>query len=177
MKRLFDIFSSLVCLLFITGGVGYSQATPPATATGHVYAEIIPIFAASEIVQMNFGKFSPGIQGGDLILTPEGTMSVLGSIYKGTGTHSAARFYVSGDVDASFTITLPSSPVILTNMTNAKTMRIEDWVSDPAAGLGTGKLQNGFQIINVGATLKVGTLNDNPVGIYTGTYLITFDFN
>jgi hypothetical protein len=104
-------------------------------------------------------------------------MSVLGSIYKGTGTHSAARFYVSGDVDASFTITLPSSPVILTNMTNAKTMRIEDWVSDPAAGLGTGKLQNGFQIINVGATLKVGTLNDNPVGIYTGTYLITFDFN
>jgi len=29
----------------------------------------------------------------------------------------------------------------------------------------------------VGATLKVGTLTDNPAGIYTGTYTITFDFN
>jgi hypothetical protein len=38
-------------------------------------------------------------------------------------------------------------------------------------------LQNGFQIVYVGATLKVGTLIDNPVGIYTGVYTITFDFN
>jgi hypothetical protein len=177
MKRLTEFFSGLVCLLIMTGGIGYSQAIPPATATGHVYAEIVPIFTASETVQMNFGKFSPGPQGGDIILTPENTISVLGSVYKGTGIHNAASFYVSGDVDASFTITLPVGPIVLTNMTNAKTMRIEDWVSYPAAGLGTGRLQNGFQVINVGATLKVGTLNDNPVGIYTGTYTITFDFN
>lgn len=161
----------------MTGGIGYSQTMPPSTAMGHVYAEIVPIFTASETVQMNFGKFSPGPQGGEIILTPENSLSVLGSVYKGTGTHNAASFYVSGDVDASFTITLPSGPIVLTSMTNAKTMRIEDWVSYPSAGLGTGKLHNGFQIVNVGATLKVGTLNDNPVGIYTGTYTITFDFN
>jgi len=37
-------------------------------------------------------------------------------------------------------------------------------------------LQGGFQTVLVGATLKIGTLNDNPVGVYTGTYTITFDF-
>lgn len=43
--------------------------------------------------------------------------------------------------------------------------------------MATGMLQGGFQIVYVGATLKVGTIEDNPVGIYTGSYMITFDFN
>jgi hypothetical protein len=38
-------------------------------------------------------------------------------------------------------------------------------------------LQYDFPTVYVGATLDVGTLNDNPVGIYTGSYTITFDFN
>jgi hypothetical protein len=38
-------------------------------------------------------------------------------------------------------------------------------------------LADGSQTVYVGATLKVGTINDNPVGVYTGTYAITFDFN
>jgi hypothetical protein len=56
-------------------------------------------------------------------------------------------------------------------------MRVTNWVSFPAPGPGVGTLQNGFLNVYVGATLEVGTLNDNPVGIYTGTYKITFDFN
>lgn len=177
MKRLNKLYFSLICLLFITGGRMFSQSLPPATATGHILAEIIPIFTASESAQMNFGRFSPGPQGGEIILTPENTISVLGSVYKGSGSHNAASFYVSGDVDAAYTITLPTSPVVLTHISDAKTMLVQDWVSIPSTGIGAGKLQNGFQIVNVGATLKVGTLNDNPVGIYTGSYTITFDFN
>jgi hypothetical protein len=177
MKRLYKILSSLSCLLYLSGGMAFSQATPPATATGHIFAEIIPMFTAIETAQMNFGKFAPGPQGGEIILTPESTVSVLGSVYKGVGTHNAASFYISGDLDAAYSITLPASPVILTHISNAKTMKIEKWMSVPAPGTGTGKLQDGFQVVYVGATLKVGTLNDNPVGIYTGTYAITFDFN
>jgi hypothetical protein len=159
------------------GGKLYSQATPPAIATGHILAEVIPIFTASETAQMNFGRFSPGPQGGEIVLSPQGTISVLGSVYPGTGFHNAASFYVSGDNDAAFSITLPDGPVLLTNMANSKTMKVEQWVSYPSAGIGTGMLQNGFQVVNIGATLKVGTLNDNPIGVYTGSYTITFDFN
>lgn len=177
MKRLYKLFLSLICLLLITGGKVYSQATPPATASGHIFAEVIPIFAASETAQMNFGRFSPGPEGGEIILSPESTISVLGSIYKGSGTHNAASFYVTGDIDASYTISLPAGPVVLTHISTAKTMLVEDWASIPSPGTVAGKLQNGFQIVYVGATLKVGTLNDNPVGIYTGSYTITFDFN
>jgi len=177
MRKLDIFIFSFVILLIVTGGKGLAQVTPPASATGHVLAEIIPVFSASETTQLNFGRFAPGPQGGEIVLTPESTISVLGSVFKGTGTHNAASFYVSGDVDAAYSITLPANPVTLTHTGNAKTMVVDDWVSIPSTGLGAGMLQEGFQEVYVGATLKVGTLKDNPVGIYTGSYIITFDFN
>jgi hypothetical protein len=155
----------------------FSQTTPSATTTGHILAEVVSTFTASETSQMNFGRFSPGPQGGEIILTPESNVSVIGSVYKGPGPVNAASFYVTGDAGASYTITLPSKPVLLTHISDAKTMQVKDWVSVPSPGIGAGRLQNGFQEVYVGATLEVGTLNDNPVGIYTGSYTITFDFN
>jgi len=177
MRRLKFFLTFTICLLYLAGGDVLSQTTPPATATGHVYAEVVPIFTASETSQMNFGKFSPGNQGGEIILSPESTVSVIGSVFKGPGSLNAASFYVTGDVDASYTISLPPGPVVLTHVSNAKTLKITDWVSSPSPGTGSGRLNNGFQVVRVGATLIIGTLNDNPVGSYTGTYTITFDFN
>lgn len=177
MKRL-----SLYILCLISGLTGMGsgllgQAIAPASATGDIFAEIIPVFSASETAQMNFGKFSPGPQGGEIILSPENYISVMGSVYAGSGFHSAASFYVSGDMDAIYSISLPSDPVLITNTRSAQTMRVDNWMSTPAPGIGTGLLQNGFQVVHVGATLKVGTLYDNPVGIYKGSYTVTFDFN
>jgi len=168
---------SLIYLFILLGENCFSQTANQTSATGQIIAEVIPIFSASETAQLNFGRFSPGVQGGEIILSPESTVSVMGSVYKGPGLHNAASFYVSGDNDASYSITLPVTPVILTHISSARTMQIKDWVSIPNPGIGTGRLQNGYQMVYVGATLKVGTLNDNPVGIYTGTYTISFDFN
>lgn len=176
MKRPVKLIFSLILLLFAAQNSG-AQTGQEFTVTGHITAEVIPVFSASESSQMNFGKFSPGPQGGELILTPQSTISVLGSVFSQSGLHNAASFYISGNEDAAFSITLPASPVLLTNVNNSRTMRVEQWISHPSSGTGTGMLQNGFQMVYVGATLKVGTLIDNPVGIYTGTYTITFDFN
>ena len=177
MRRSKLNFLFLILQLLLTGGVVLAQSTPPVSAEGHIYAEVISVFSASEIAQMNFGKFSPGPQGGEIILTPESTVSVLGSVYKGSGTVNAATFYVTGDANATYSITLPTNPVILKHLSDSRTMEVKDWVSVPSPGTGTGRLQNGYQEVYVGATLKVGNINDNPVGLYTGTYTITFGFN
>jgi hypothetical protein len=177
MKRLKRLTFSLIFTLHVTGIFVCAQSGNAVSATGHVIAEVIPVFTASETSQLNFGKFSPGPQGGMIILTPQSTISVIGSVFKGIGSHNAASFYVSGDADAAYSISLPTSPVVLTHTSNAKTMQIQDWVSEPGQGIGTGTLQEGFQVVYVGATLKVGPMYDNPVGIYTGTYTVTFDFN
>lgn len=152
------------------------QSTSSVSATGHVFAEVIEVYAATETAQMNFGRFSPGPQGGEIILTPEGTVSVIGSIFKGIGAHNAASFFITGDKNASFTISLPDE-VTISQVTGSKTMLIKDWVSSTDDGNGAGILQEGSQIVYVGATLQVGTLIDNPSGVYAGTYNITFDFN
>jgi hypothetical protein len=170
---------TIFCLvmLLITGSNLLSQTSLPVSATGHITAEIIPIFSATETAQMNFGRFSPGLEGGEILLTPESTITVLGSIYTSSGTYNAASFYVSGDSNASFSISFPDDPVVLQHVSSEKKMIIEDLLSNPGAGNGAGVLSNGFKIVYVGAKLKVGTLNDNPVGVYAGTYTITFDFN
>lgn len=177
MRRLIIYYCSLLVLLIVVNGNSFAQVATQASATGHIVAEIIPVFAASETSQMNFGRFSPGVQGGEIILTPQSTISVLGTVYKGPGAHNAATFYVTGDEDAAFSVSLPVEKVVLRHIGTEKTIIVKDWMSIPSPGVGTGMLQNGFQVVYVGATLEVGPLNDNPVGIYTGSYTITFDFN
>ncbi|MCA1742307.1 MAG: DUF4402 domain-containing protein, partial [Bacteroidales bacterium] len=172
-RYLFSLFS----LVVISTGVIVAQTASPASVTGHITAQVITTLAAVETSQMNFGRFSPGPQGGELILTPENNISVMGSVWPGSGTHNAASFYVTGDPGVAYTITLPVEPVTITHMGTARTMTVEDWISVPAPTPGAGMLADGSQTVYVGATLMVGTLNDNPVGIYTGTYTITFDFN
>jgi hypothetical protein len=175
MTRLRKRVFSLAFYLFATADVIFAQLN--VVATGNVTAEVISVFTATETAQLNFGKFSPGPQGGEIVLNPQGTISVTGSVYIGNGVHNPASFYVSGEVDAAYSISLPVNPVVITHVSNAKTMLIDSWNSVPSPGLGTGQLQNGFQVVYVGATLRVGTLGDNPVGVYTGSYEITFGFN
>lgn len=177
MTRQLKIFLSLGVILILNLSQSHAQGTQSISVSGHVYAEVIPVFSANEVTRMNFGRFSPGPQGGRIILTPQSTLSVQGSIVTAAGSHNAAIFAVSGDEDASYSISLPADPVVLKHTSSEKSMIIEEWNSYPVPGPGNGRLQNGYQMVNVGATLKVGTIHDNPAGVYTGTYEITFDFN
>ncbi|MBN2634390.1 MAG: DUF4402 domain-containing protein [Bacteroidales bacterium] len=177
MTRTVKIFLSLLLILYSGLELSAQTTGQEFTVTGQITAEVVAVFSASETSQLNFGKFSPGYQGGELILTPNGTISVLGSVYAGSGFRNAACFFLTGTEDAAFSITLPSEPVVIRHETSSKTMIVKDWMSIPAHGTGTGMLLNGFREVHVGATLKVGTLPDNPVGRYRGSYNITFDFN
>ncbi len=145
--------------------------------TGHITAEVISSLAAMETAQINFGRFAPQSAGGQVTITPQGTQSATGTIALGSGTHNAASFYISGESGALFSISLPNGPVTLTNTTNSKTMTVTNWVSLPSQGMGIVIPDKGSQVVLVGASLIAGTNNDNPVGIYTGTYSITFSYN
>lgn len=177
MKKQTLSFIGLLFLLSVGGSRSQAQSPQQASVTGHVFAEVINSFSAVETSQMNFGRFSPGPFGGQIILTPQGTISVMGSVVQGSGIHNAASFSVTGDSYTTFSINLPKTAAILTSTSAAKTMLVNNWSSVPSAGQGTGTLQEGFLAVYVGATLEVGTITDNPVGIYTGSYTITFDFN
>lgn len=173
MNKLIMLFLSVA--LFI--GIPSQKVQAQASVTAQAFAEVIAALTATETSQLNFGRFSPEEQGGQIQLSPQGQLFASGTLALSGGTHNPASFFITGQTDATFSITLPSSPAVLTNISNSKTMLVSEWVSEPPAGIGAGVLEGGSLAVNVGATLTVSNMNDNPVGLYAGTYAITFAYN
>ena len=173
MKKSGWVLSGLVLLLFVSA----SKLSAQATVTGHVYAEVIEVLAAAENAALNFGSFSPETQGGTITITPDGSRLSQGTIGMGKGLHNPASFLVSGQDAASFSITLPANTIAITNADGTKFMNVTNWISMPSTTEGLAILDGGSKMVFVGATLNVGSMNNNPKGLYSGTYSIIFDYN
>lgn len=169
---------TILYIIALTLGISAQKAQAQASVNAHASAEVIQALTATETSTLNFGRFSPESAGGEIRLSPDGIRSATGSVAMGGGLYNPAIFYLTGQPDFSVTINLPAIPVLLTNSANGKTMVVSNWESIPSAnGSGVKILNSGLLTLNVGATLKVGNMNDNPVGLYSGTYAITFAYN
>lgn len=173
IKKAIRLFCSIAFLTVVFVCKISAQTSVTATAS----AQVIAALTATETAQLNFGRFSPETQGGKVIVTPDNVRTAQGTVVLGGGSHNSASFYITGEYDATFSVTLPAVPAVLTNTLNAKTMEVTDWQSNPAPGIGVGKLNGGAMTVQVGAVLNVGDMYANPVGIYTGIYAITFSYN
>jgi hypothetical protein len=177
MKSKKNRFSLIIFSIALILGIPFNKAKAQASISAHATAEVIQALTATETAELNFGRFSPETTGGEVKLTPQGARTSTGTVALSGGLHNPASFYITGQYDATVSITLPSVPAVLTNTASAKTMQVYNWESNPTSGLGVGVLNNGWLAVSVGATLKVGNMIDNPVGIYAGTYAITFSYN
>jgi len=146
-------------------------------ATARVSATIIIPISATEASQMNFGRVFPGSQGGTITISPSGYVMTSSTVVADASVRNPGSFFVSGETDATFSIALPDGPATLTNLAESKTMMVSDWVTIPDSGDTGIKLTGGTQTVMVGATLNVGSPDENPRGIYTGSYQITFAYN
>lgn len=170
MIRNFTI-SFLFLLLFS------ANARSQSTVTAQAFAEIVEALTANETDQLNFGRFSTDVNGGDIIINPDGSRVIQGSVIGVAGPSSPGKFEITGAPEASFTLQLPDGPAVLVHQESSKTMFVENWVSDPPVESGPAVLTNGTKTISIGATLSVGSYDDNPVGMYSGTFQLTFAYN
>jgi hypothetical protein len=163
-----------ITVLFVMIAVkGWAQ---PAV-TAQAYAEVIEALTAEETNQLNFGRFSPETGGGRIVLSPEGVRTAQGSVILAGGFSQPGSFTITGAPGATFTIQLPQGSAWLLHQSGNKTLEVLEWTSNPPAGSGTGVLTGGQEIVTVGATLLVGSPEDIPAGIYTGTFTLTFAYN
>jgi hypothetical protein len=93
------------------------------------------------------------------------------------GMYNLGSFLVTGEPGALISIQLPSGPTTLTNSANAGMMTVTNWISDPPQYSNKAIPASGCLSVNIGATLIVGNISDNPIGMYTGNYNITFSYN
>lgn len=170
MRHLFIVF--ITSILIFSGKVP-AQITIVAQAT----AEIIDALSADETNQLHFGRFAIESNGGQIIISPEGNRTAQGAITLVSGPNGPGQFEITGFPEASFIIQLPDAPAILFHQGSGKTMQVDNWVSEPPAGNGPNTLANGSTLVSIGATLTVGSLDENPIGIYQGTFQLTFAYN
>jgi hypothetical protein len=158
MKNITKLFA---IALVVIGSAATSFAQSNATATATTSATIIAPISLTKNTDMNFGNVATSAVAGTVVL---GTNSVRtanagASLPVTTGTVSAAKFTVNGNVDATYSIVLPGT-ITLSNGTN--NMTVGTFTSTPTA---TGLLTLGAQEILVGATLNVGA--NQVAGVYT----------
>jgi hypothetical protein len=175
-NRRMNVFVLLQFFIICMFGLPAGRLVAQVNVTAHVYAEVIEAITAAETAQLNFGRFYSVANGGNITISPEGLRYVTPDVTV-LGMVSAASFTVTGQIDATFSITLPTEKATVINLSNSKTMDVENWVSIPSANNSSGVLTGGTQVIKVGATLVVKTRNDNPAGMYSGIYSVSFNYN
>lgn len=136
-----------------------------ATTTASTTATVVTPITISKTVDLSFGKIVPGVSSGTVVLAPaNNARAVTGGTTLGNSPGAAATFTVSGQVDATYSITLPGSAITLSDGSE-HTMTAGTFTSDPTP---TGTLSGaGSGTLKVGGTLNVDTSTNNPTGTYT----------
>ena len=136
--------------------------------TANVTITIAAPISISATADMDFGTMTPTGAAGTVTVTPAGARSSVNVDLLG-GTPSAASFDVTGEGNAAYSITLPSSDTLTSG---ANTMTVDTFTDD--AGVNP-SLGGGSDTFNVGATLSVS--DTQASGPYSGTFDVTVNYN
>lgn len=122
---------------------------------------------------LSFGRFVAG-SGGSVTVSTSGARSAGGDVLLIPSSEGlAAKFTVTGDADAAYTIQLPGNDFVKLAGPGSD-MVINDFTSSPS-GAG-GQLSAGSsQTLSVGGTLDVGS-GQSP-GDYSGTFSVIVNYN
>lgn len=166
---------SAMAAAFAVIGVSSYAVEGTASASGTVIAPI----AITKGADLNFGKFARGA-GGSITVATNGTPSSTGIVRSTTVTPTAARFDVTGDAAATYSITYTGTSTTLSDgATNTMTMAIFSDLTGGGATSGsaaTGLLNgSGTQSVYVGGTLTVGATQ--VAGTYTGSVKVQVEYN
>jgi hypothetical protein len=163
--RLINHICHLLCTsLLLVSGMAYGQEQPPRPIS--VYAN-----PAQGLI---FGAFFQGITGGTVILYPDGSRSVTGSIVQANLGYpfSPAIFEVEANPGTLISI-MNGSDVTLTG-SNGGTLSLHIGTSNTGSPFVATATSPARTIVRIGATLTVGPAPANPAGNYSGMFSITF---
>jgi hypothetical protein len=141
-------------------------------AQPHPPRPIVVTFNSSQ--PLAFGAFTPGISGGTVIISPDGSRSSTGDIvlFSLGYPYTAAMFYVRANPGTVISI-LNTPPVTLTG-SGGGSMSLQAGGSLPASPFVTTLPWPQQTTVLIGGTLTAGNIASNPPGTYTGSFIVTF---
>jgi hypothetical protein len=166
----------------LISSAAFAQTAPPPSATGHATAQITAPLQI-QCSAMHFSSLLPRTIATSVTLAPDGSpiLDPNSILLPGAAQDAkASNCNVSGDVAAAYNVTIPSS-VNLTNVTGqSMTMNSFTVSGDGDANPLTRSLHNdgtglGIDTFGVGAKLNVGA--NQAAGTYSGTYVVSVQYN
>ncbi len=148
-----------------------------ARAKSKVRANVVTNYHAVKKEDGNFGKLNIQNSTGQPTLRPKDLQATEGSNESGYMVDYYTNFYVSSYSNNDFSVSLPNSPIALTNSSENKTLFVSNWKSNLLNSDHSEILDDGFKKVFIRATVEVEPNSIKPEGLYTGFYIITFDFN
>lgn len=150
-------------------------------------ADVIAPIVLTKGTALNFGQVvAEAVATGTVTIGTDGSRTNTGIKLGATMLSHTGDFTVAGGPSSTYTVTVPATDQSITCTTaatcNTKTMVVNAFhhkcaqgapEQDAACTLTGG----GTDSFKVGATLVVGTLTDNPLGNYSGTYAVTVTYN
>src|ERR1035437_5934128 len=172
-KGIINKISFLFFGLFLFYGISVSQVVGQSKAAAGAFVMINRTSNASPINSINIfslnGTAVKSVSGNTILISSENS-KLMNSVVQNLGS-----FSITGQNKNSFSVSLPAHPVMLTNSENGSTLQVTGWQSSSQSGLG--EFKKYIRVVNLDGSLKIGTVNTDKSGVYSGTFPITFVYN
>jgi hypothetical protein len=173
MKTTVLKFFTLSVAIFAFTNISFGQGNT-ASGASEVGARIITPIAIENNAPLEFGNLLETGSQYTVILDPvTGTTTGASRPTGLEGTIQAASFTVTGEINATYSISVPSEAVTLDNGIEgtANSMTLDNFVSSKY----TGTISETGDTFTVGANLTVNA--SQAAGNYTGTFNVTVNYN
>lgn len=144
--------------------VAHAQEAPPKP---------IQIFA-NPAQGLKFGTFTHGNTGGTVIIYPNGTRSVTGSVVQLSGSTPFSPAIFEIEANPGTVVSILNGPNVLLTGSNGGSMVLQLGASSTGSPFITNVAPPGRTTVRIGGTLFVGSPLANPGGNYSGTFMVTF---
>jgi hypothetical protein len=168
MKKLNLLFAAFFMV------ASFSTSLMAQTENTAVGAKILTAMTITETSAMHFGTMTVPTGATTVILATAGTVTVgsgATTLLAQAPTSTAAAYDITGDVNATYAITIDASTIITNGTDN---MTVNNFVCS-YAGLTSTLSALGADNFTVGATLNM--IDAQPAGTYTGTFDVTVAYN
>lgn len=153
-----------------TVGVEDISAAEFTDTTANGAASILAPISISSTTSMNFGTVGVAVTSGSLEIMPDGTTIPINVTELAGGIASEGVFTVTGDGNAAYSVTLPTSTIL---SSGPNTVTVDSFNHD--GGATPTIAGGGSRDLAIGATLNIG--NNQLSGTYSGNYSVTVNYN
>ena len=166
----------LACAAALGVSTMFAGVAQAASTTADATATIITPISIAKVNDLRFGTFAVGGSLGTVVIATGGGRSATGGVVlpAGSAAGGAASFTVTGEADATYTVTLPAGAATITKGGGVN-MTVDTWTSNPGTGVGAGTLTLGTETLLVGGTLNAAA--SQASGVYTGSFSVAVEYN